>query len=107
MFSVCFYDSYFISFAYWLCSWLPNPSNPDNTHLSQRRPLDVVLGRLQRPKDSPYFGVLVFGTGFGCGNVRLVIIPLLFPAQPMGRLQNVLSTYFTPPFINNKIFTYA
>ena len=59
---------------------------PDNTHLSQWRPLDVVLGRLQRPKDSPYFGVLVFGTGFGCGNVRLVIIPLLFPAQPMGRL---------------------
>ncbi len=26
VFSVCFYDSYFISFAYWLCSWLPNPS---------------------------------------------------------------------------------
>jgi hypothetical protein len=24
-------------------------SRPDNTHLSQRRPLDVVLGRLQRP----------------------------------------------------------
>ena len=26
VFSVCFYDSYFISFAYWLSSWLPNPS---------------------------------------------------------------------------------
>ena len=61
-------------------------AHPDNTHLSQRRPLDVVLGRLQRPKDSPYFVVLVFGTGFGCGNVRLVIIPLLCLAQPMGRL---------------------
>ena len=68
---------------------IPNFSGnytPDNTHLSQRRALDVVLGRLQRLKDSPYFGVLVFGTGFGCGNVRLVIIPLLCPAQPMGRL---------------------
>jgi hypothetical protein len=59
---------------------------PDNTHLSQRRPLDVVLGRFQRPKGSPYFLVLVFETRFGCGNVRLVIIPLLCPAQPMGRL---------------------
>ena len=62
------------------------PEFTDNTHLSQQRPLDVVLGRLQRPKDSPYFVVLVFGTGFGCGNVRLVIISLLCPAQPMGRL---------------------
>lgn len=47
---------------------------PDNTQLSQNRPLDVVLVRLQRPKDSPFFGVLVFGTSFGCGKVRLVII---------------------------------
>ena len=71
---------------------------PDNTHLSQRRPLDVVLGRLQRPKDSPYFVVLVFGTGFGCGNVRLVIIPLLCPAQPMGRLYVTDITNYEPDF---------
>jgi hypothetical protein len=35
----------------------------DNTHLNQKRPLDFVLVRLQRPKDSPLIGVLVFGTG--------------------------------------------
>ncbi len=67
----------------------------DNTHLSQRRSLDVMLVRLQRLKDSPFLGVLVFGTGFGCGNVRLVIIQLLCPAQPMERLMDMLSTYFT------------
>jgi hypothetical protein len=78
-------------------------TSPDNTHLSQRRPLDVMLGRLQRPKDSPFFDVLVFGTGFGCGNVRLDIIQLLCPAQPMERLLDVLSTYFTP-VLNNKNF---
>jgi hypothetical protein len=61
-------------------------NSQENTHLSQRRPLDVVLGRLQRPKDSPYFVVLVFGTGFGCGNVRLVISHCCAAAQPMGRL---------------------
>ncbi len=66
---------------------------PDNTHLRQRRPLDVMLVRLQRPNDSPFFGVLVFGTGFGYGNVRLVIIQLLCSAQPMGRVLDVLSTY--------------
>ena len=69
--------------------------SPDNTHLSQRHPLDVVLGRLQCPMDSPFFGVLVFGTGCGCGNVRLVSIPILFLAQPMGRLLDGYSTYFT------------
>ena len=62
-----------------------------------------MLVRLQRPKDSPFFGDLVFGTGFGCGNVRLVIIQLLSPEQPMGSLLDLLSTYFTPVF-NNKIF---
>ena len=34
---------------------------PDNTHLSQRHPLDVVLVRLQRPKDSPFFAFLYSG----------------------------------------------
>ena len=53
-----------------------------------------MLVRLQRPKASPFFGVLVFGTGFGCGNARLVIIQLLFPAHPMGWLVDLLSTYF-------------
>jgi hypothetical protein len=62
-----------------------------------------MLVRLQRPKDPPSFGILVFGTGFVCGNVRLVIIQLLCPTQPMERLLDVLSTYFTP-FLNNKIF---
>jgi hypothetical protein len=89
-FWICFL---LVNFKFFERLWSLEPSgqvilriSKDNTHLSQWRPLDVVLGRLQRPKDSPYFGVLVFGTGFGCGNVRLVIFPLLCPAQPMGRL---------------------
>jgi hypothetical protein len=80
---------------------------PDNTHLSQRHPLDVVLGRLQRPKDSSFFRVLVFGTGFGCGNVCLVIIQLLCPAQPMGRILDVLSTYFTPVLYYKIFFSFT
>ncbi|KAK4024291.1 hypothetical protein OUZ56_009675 [Daphnia magna] len=59
---------------------------PDNTHLSQRRPIDVMLVRLRRPMDSPLFNVLVFGTGFEYGNVRLARIQFLFLVQPMGRL---------------------
>jgi hypothetical protein len=51
--------------------------NPQITHLSQSRPLDVVLVLLQRPKYSPLFGVLVCGTGFGCCNVRLFSIQFL------------------------------
>ena len=61
-------------------TWKDSKS-PDNTHLSQRRPLDVVLVRFQRPKDSPLFGVLVFRTGFRCYNVRLVSIQLLCLVQ--------------------------
>jgi|LakMenEpi03Aug12_release.lakeMendotaPanAssembly.Ray.scaffolds.fasta_scaffold702551_2 hypothetical protein len=46
-----------------------------------------MLVRLKRPKDSPLFGVLVFGTVLGRGNVRLVSIQfLLCLAQPMERL---------------------
>jgi hypothetical protein len=53
-------------------------TSPDNTHLSQRRPLDVMLLRLQRPKDSPLFGVQTTTNNnevkichFWLGNIRL------------------------------------
>jgi hypothetical protein len=71
-----------------------------------RNPLDVMLVRLHRLKDSKFFGVLVFGVGFGSRNVHLVIIQLLCPTQPIVRLLYGLSTYFTPVF-NNKIFSSA
>jgi hypothetical protein len=74
--------------------------------MSQSHPLDVVLVRLQRPKDSPFFGVLVFGRGFGCGSVHLVMIQLLYLALPRGRLLDVVSTYFTP-VLNNKMLIHA
>jgi hypothetical protein len=35
--------------------------HPDNTHLSQSRPLDIVLVRLQCPKDSPFLAFLCSG----------------------------------------------
>jgi hypothetical protein len=80
---------------------------PYNTQLSQWRFLDVMLVRLQRPKDSPFLGVLVFGTGLGCGNVRLVIIQLLCPAQPIVLLLCGLTTYLTTVLYNKIFFNYA
>ncbi len=49
--------------------------------------------------------VFVFSSNiwFRCLMNVMDIIQLLCPAQPMGRLLDVLSTYFTP-VINSKIF---
>ena len=37
----------------------PLSRDPDNTPLSQRRPSDVIFGRLQRPRDKSFFDVFV------------------------------------------------
>jgi hypothetical protein len=58
-----------------------------------------MLVKLQRPKDTPFWGVFVFGTGVGCGNVFLVIIQLLCPAKPTERPSDMISTCFTPLFV--------
>ena len=41
VFSVCFYDRYFILFAYWLSSWLPNPSKWNSCFFNLRNLVSV------------------------------------------------------------------